>query len=87
MLETIKVSSRGQVVIPESVRKNMNIEEGTKLVLLQNNNKIILEKEKDFLKEVYTHERERKGWMMVAEKNLAKLWNNSKDEEEWSKYL
>ena len=35
MIETIKVSSRGQVVIPESMRDNLNIKEGTRLVVIE----------------------------------------------------
>jgi len=27
------------------------------------------------------------GWMILAEKSLAKIWNNKKDDEIWSKYL
>ncbi len=49
MLEIIKVSSRGQVVIPERIRKKLDIEEGATLVLIEAGNKIILEKEDDFL--------------------------------------
>ena len=49
-LETVKVSSRGQIVIPEAVRNDLKIEEGEKLILVEENGKIVLEKEKDFLK-------------------------------------
>ncbi len=51
MIETIKVSSRGQVVIPEAIRKDLSIKEGVRLVLIRKGNKLILEKEEDFLKE------------------------------------
>jgi len=27
------------------------------------------------------------GWLLLAEKNLVKIWDNRTDEEEWSKYL
>ena len=50
MLETIKVSSRGQIVIPEKVRKDFNIEEGTKLILVEQGTKLILETEQNFTK-------------------------------------
>ena len=52
VLETVKVSSRGQIVIPENVREDLKIEEGTKLILVEENGKIILEKEEQFLKEL-----------------------------------
>ncbi len=91
MIETIKVSSRGQVVIPEDVRKSLKIKEGSKLVLIKKDNKMILELEDDFLKEINRNnsyeDEERKFWMKLSEKNLEKVWNNKKDNENWSKYL
>jgi AbrB family looped-hinge helix DNA binding protein len=84
MIETIKVSSRGQIVIPENVRKNHHIEEGTKLILIEQDSRLILEKEKDFIKKIQGMEDA--GWLSLAEKNLAELWDNKKDEE-WKKYL
>lgn len=41
-----KMSSKGQVVIPQEMRKG--IEEGDKLVIIKNNRQIILEKMEDF---------------------------------------
>ncbi|MBS3099832.1 AbrB/MazE/SpoVT family DNA-binding domain-containing protein [Candidatus Pacearchaeota archaeon] len=41
-----RVSSKGQVVIPVEMRKNFK--EGDKLVVIQNNKQIILEKIDDF---------------------------------------
>lgn len=89
MIETVKVSSRGQLVIPERVRNNLGITEGVKLVLLEKNKKLILEKETDFLQELKAHERqkEKMGWLSLAGENLAKIWDNPKDEENWGKYL
>ncbi|MBI5398232.1 AbrB/MazE/SpoVT family DNA-binding domain-containing protein, partial [Candidatus Woesearchaeota archaeon] len=69
MIETIKVSSRGQIVIPESVRKRFGIKEGSKLVLRERGQKLILEKEQDFEKEIETLEsqQEKTGWLLIAE--------------------
>ncbi len=41
---------------------------------------LIMEKMGDSQKEKF-------GWLVVAEKSLNKLWNNKKDVEVWSKYL
>jgi AbrB family looped-hinge helix DNA binding protein len=89
MIETVKVSSRGQIVIPEKIRNELDIKKGTKLIMTERGKKIILEHEKDFLKrlESYENKKEEAGWLKVAEKNLSKLWDNPKDEETWSKYL
>lgn len=31
--------------------------------------------------------KEKLGWLLLAEKNLAKLWNSPQDKKAWSKYL
>ena len=31
--------------------------------------------------------KEKFGWLVLAEKSLAKMWDNKKDDETWSKYL
>lgn len=84
-IETVKVSSRGQIVIPEDMREALDISEGSKLVLVKEDGKIILEKESEFMKALRI-DKERLGWLMLAEKSLAKIWDNPKDDETWSKY-
>ena len=49
-ISIIKLSSKGQVVIPQEMRKNMK--EGDKLVVIQNKNQIILKKAEDFSKNI-----------------------------------
>ena len=34
-----------------------------------------------------SHKKEKYGWLVLAEKSLAKIWDNKKDDEVWSKYL
>ena len=41
---------------------------------------LIMEKMEDTQKEKH-------GWLVLAEKSLERLWNNKKDEGVWSKYL
>ena len=86
MIETITVSSRGQIVIPERIREELDIEEGTKLVLIQEGHKLILESEADFLKK-FKELQERKEWITLGERAFAKVWDNTKDEQTWNKYL
>ncbi len=31
--------------------------------------------------------KEKIGWMLMAEKSMAKIWKNKKDDEVWNKYL
>ncbi len=87
MIETIKVSSRGQIVIPERIRKELDIGEGTKLILIEKNNTIVLEKESQFIKKINDINPESLGWLALAENSLKKIWDNKKDDETWGKYL
>ena len=84
-LETIHVSSRGQIVIPEAMRKNMKIKQGAKLVMVQENERIILQTEESFLEHLAAAQ-EREGWRTLSSKSLAKVWGNTKDDEIWSRY-
>ena len=45
-----KMSSKGQIVIPSEMRKN--IKKGEKIVIIQNGNQLILKKAKDFSKNI-----------------------------------
>ena len=41
-LATTRMSSKGQVVIPESIRKQLNLQEGTQFVVVGNADVVIL---------------------------------------------
>jgi len=43
-LETIKMSSRGQIVIPQDIREELHVREGTMFVVFGGNDTIILKK-------------------------------------------
>ena len=84
MMHTLKVSSKGQIVIPEDLRKKLNITQGTTLVLIDKENKIILIKEEELMKNINLNEQEEAGWLALAEQNLKKTWDNPEDEKNWS---
>ena len=42
ILEVTSVSTRGQVVIPNDIRENMNLEPGTKMIIIQEGDNILL---------------------------------------------
>ena len=85
-MEIIKTSSRGQIVIPGHIRKRHNIKEGTRLVLFEQGDKIILEKENK-IKSILKRDLEDKGWSALSEASLMEVWDNEKDSEVWEKYL
>ncbi|MFH0927614.1 MAG: AbrB/MazE/SpoVT family DNA-binding domain-containing protein [Candidatus Micrarchaeota archaeon] len=84
-IETITVSSRGQIVIPEAVRRNMRIKQGAKLVMVQENERIVLQTEESFLNRLRLAQ-ERDGWRSLSSKSMAKVWDNPKDDKTWSNY-
>jgi len=88
MLELITVSTKGQIVIPENLRKRLKIEPGTKFILIEKNGDIILKKEETIISYLEHDERkETEGWLALAEQSLKDLWDNPKDEKTWKKYL
>ncbi|MCF7798286.1 AbrB/MazE/SpoVT family DNA-binding domain-containing protein [Candidatus Woesearchaeota archaeon] len=89
MLETVKLSSKGQIVIPERIRKKLGLKEGDNLILREEGGRFSLEQEESFMRhlEQFEKQRERMGWLMLAEENLKKLWDNPIDEKEWGRYL
>ena len=68
MIDTTKMSSRGQVVIPLDMRKD--IMEGDKLIVIRQNNEIILKKSIP----------ESALW---SEKSLSRTWLNKEEDEIW----
>ena len=67
-IDTTKMSSRGQVVIPLDMRQN--IKKGDKLIVIRKDDEIILKKSIP----------ETALW---SEKSLAKTWLNKEEDEIW----
>jgi AbrB family looped-hinge helix DNA binding protein len=68
MIDTTKMSSRGQVVIPLDMREGIN--EGDKLIIIRKDNEIILKKS---IPES----------AILSEKSLAKTWLNKEEDRIW----
>ena len=87
-LGIVNVSSRGQIVIPEQIRKSLGIKEGSKLVAIEKDGTLILKKESDIVKNLDSlDKKEESGWLALAEQSLSSIWGNKKDEKVWSRYL
>jgi AbrB family looped-hinge helix DNA binding protein len=67
-IDTTKMSSRGQVVIPLDMRKD--IKEGDKLIVIRKENEIILKKS---IPES----------AILSEKSFTKTWLNKEEDEAW----
>ena len=48
-MRTVVANERGQIVIPDEIRKDMGIGKGTALVLVQKGSEIIIKLEREFL--------------------------------------
>ena len=81
-METLKVISHGKIEIPERVREHLGIKDGTKLVLIEVEEKMILVKEEDFFAEG-----EEQDWVRIAQKGLVDVWENPKDAAIWEQFL
>jgi len=68
IIGTTKLSSRGQIVIPEDMRKDLK--EGEKLIVIRKDNEIILKKTVDDL-------------ALLSEESFAETWLNKKEDEAW----
>lgn len=67
-IDTTKMSSRGQVVIPLEMRKD--IKEGEKLIIIKKDNEIILKKSISDL-------------ALLSEESFAETWLTKKEDEAW----
>ena len=68
IIDTTKMSSRGQVVIPLDMRKGIN--EGDKLIVIRKDDEIILKK---FIPEA----------ALLSERSFAKTWLNKDEDKAW----
>lgn len=67
-IEITRMSSRGQVVIPLEMRKD--IKEGEKLIVIRNGNEIILKKSFNDL-------------ALLSDESLAETWLTKEEDEAW----
>lgn len=82
-MKTIKVSDKGQIAIPQLIRKNLEIQQGDELVLIQVGNKILIEKMQRAEKKL---QEDFKDLLRFSESSLKKIWDN-KEDDIWEEYL
>ncbi len=78
-IRTVAVNERGQIVIPEDIRKEMGIKGADTLVLIEKGGEIMIKKESDVLSAMD----EDAFWRAVARESMRRAW--SKDDEVWDK--
>ena len=77
-IRTVRVNERGQLVIPEDIRKDFGIKGSTTLVLIENNGEIVIKKESEVFAAL-----EDKFWKALSQTSIKRAW--SKEDEVWDK--
>lgn len=83
IIKTIKVSEKGQIAIPREIREKLNILQGDELIIVENNDKLLIEKSKRFAKDFQD---DFKDIIHYSEESLREVWDNSEDDI-WNQYL
>ena len=79
-MRTISLNERGQIVIPEDIRKDFGMGKDTTLVLIERDNEIVLRMESDILKIL---DDEHGFWRKLQREAIKNAW--SKEDEIWDK--
>ena len=79
-IRTITINDRGQIVIPEEMRKDFNIKKSSTLVLVEGTNGILIRKEEDVISEI---EDEKQFWSELTKHSMQRAW--FKEDEIWDK--
>ena len=69
-IKSIKISEKGQIAIPKEIRQAMKIQKGDSLLLIQQGNKLFIEKISD----------EFESWLKLSEGSAKEVWDNEIDE-------
>lgn len=74
-IELTKISSKGQVVIPQDIREKMNLEEGETLAVSMQNNLIVLKKMENPMEkeDLETLAEIKEAWKEIAEGKYRKM--------------
>ena len=82
-MKTIKVSDKGQISIPNSMRQRLGIDRGDELVLFEIEGKILIEKQQIISEKIKD---DFKDILHFSKQSLKEVWDNPGDEI-WSEYL
>lgn len=78
-IRTVSVNERGQLVIPEDIRKDFGIRGGTTLVMIKTGGEIVLRKESEVIEAI-----EDEFWSALSSHAMTDAWG--KEDEIWDKF-
>jgi len=82
-IKTVRVSEKGQIAIPISMRENIGIEQGDELLLVETEGKILVEKAN---KVSQSMKDDFEDILKYNEDSLKEVWDN-KEDDIWASYL
>lgn len=82
-IKTVKVSEKGQIAIPQSIREQIGIVKGDELILVRVDGKILLEKANKVSEKMQD---DFSDILKFSEDSLKEIWDNEEDNI-WSTYL
>ena len=82
-IKTVRVSEKGQIAIPTSMRENVGIEQGDDLILVETKGKILIEKADRVSKSMKD---DFEDILKYNEDSLKEVWDN-KEDDVWASYL
>lgn len=74
-IRTVVANERGQIVIPEDMRKELGIHGRTTLVLVRQDNEIVVKKELDVLGAID----DESFWKAVSKASMIRAWGKEDD--------
>lgn len=83
MIKTVRVSDKGQIAIPQSIRASMGIKKGDELLIVQVEGKMMIQKAN------YVEEELKDDFgdlLRLSESSYREIWDN-KEDEIWATYL
>lgn len=83
IVSIVTVSGKGQISIPQEIRKQLAVEKGSKLVVVLKDKKLLIRKASDISQSI---EDSFDDVVQHSELSLKKIWDGEEDEV-WNKYL
>ncbi|MBS3168686.1 AbrB/MazE/SpoVT family DNA-binding domain-containing protein [Candidatus Woesearchaeota archaeon] len=71
MTEIVTMGEKGQIVIPKKIRKEFKMEKGTKLIIIEEKDRLIIKPIKIDEEDYF--------WLLSGENSLNKTWDNEYD--------
>ena len=82
-IKTVRVSEKGQIAIPTSMRESVGIDQGDELLLVEAEGKILIEKAERFSQSMKD---DFEDILKYNEDSLKEVWDN-KEDDIWASYL